>query len=666
MLISLDTETSGVDLRHGAQVYFLTICDENENISYWEWNVDPLTRKVDFHLKDIKEIGILLDKAKNIVIQNARFDIAALKTISLETDREDWAKIHDTLFSSHLLASNQPKDLTTLALIYLGINIKPYEDKLERACKEARTLAKSKFPKWRLAQCGDPTMPSAKESVWKFDGWLPRRLAIELDYPEDHPWWTVLSEYSNIDSSVTLPLFKVQRDKLKERGLWEIYLDRIKILPVVFGMEHYGITASGEEMERSQEEYAEESATAANVCRNIALDYGVKLELPKSGNNKSLTEFVFNKLKLEPVRESKKTGNPSLDKTAIDHYEATLPANSKQLSFIKNLKNKRKRDTALAYMESYRKFWLPTEDEGWYKLHPSLNPVGTDTLRCSSQNPNAQNISKQEGFNLRKIFGPAPGREWWSLDYQNIELRIPAYESGEKVMIEVLEKPNDPPYFGSYHLVNASIVYPELFWPLAEQKGAFKKKYNATYYQWIKNFSFACSYGAVPESGTADRAAHKAGAQLMVINNLKEHSKLNKKWIDYANKYGYVETLPDKEVDPEHGYPLLCTRSKWGKVLQTVPLSYHIQGTACWVIIRAMVKVQEYLDTLKDCRLVIQVHDELVLDFPVGKGKEPWKTNLIKLRKVQKIMESMGDCIGIPLTTSCEYHQHNWSEGLSV
>ena len=54
----------------------------------------------------------------------------------------------------------------------------------------------------------------------------------------------------------------------------------------------------------------------------------------------------------------------------------------------------------------------------WRKLHTSLNMCGTDTLRWSSNNPNSQNISKKEGFNLRYAFGPAPGREWWSLDGQ--------------------------------------------------------------------------------------------------------------------------------------------------------------------------------------------------------------------------------------------------------
>ena len=82
---------------------------------------------------------------------------------------------------------------------------------------------------------------------------------------------------------------------------------------------------------------------------------------------------------------------------------------------------------------------------------------------------------------------------------------------------------------------------------------------------------------------------------------------------------------------------------------------------------RAMIKVHEYLKTCGgDCRIVLQVHDELVLDMPAGRGKEPWKTNLPKVRRVQSLMTECGTDVGIPLTTSREYHAKSWGEGLSV
>lgn len=467
---------------------------------------------------------------------------------------------------------------------------------------------------------------------------------------------------------------------MHERGLECIYCARLKLLPIVYEMESYGVTLSRSRLEQLSRDYRQQSQRYGRVCTNIARGYGYELTLPKSGNNKSLLEFCFGRVKdvevspgvvttsydrnnclaLVPAKVSKKTGAPSLDKQVLEHYESTLPLRSKQLAFLRALRNKRKRDTAINYLDGYQRYWRRWGKDT-YVLHPSLNPTGTDTLRWSSSNPNEQNISKLEGFNLRYAFGPAPGRLWASLDYNNIELRIPAYESGEEVMIEIFERPDDPPYFGSYHLVNASIIYPEKFWPLAERKDAFKNKYKSTYYQWVKNFGFALAYGAVPESGTADRAAHKPGAQLMVMDRLKEHTKLNRSVVRFAERYGYVETLPDREVDPKRGYPLLCTRTENGGILPTVPLNYRIQGTACWVAARAMVKLKDYFRSkpaLEDWHLILNVHDEVVLDFPADCDYKP------VLRKVASIMESMGDCIGIPLTVGCELHNDNWSEGI--
>lgn len=673
-MISCDVETSGVDHCHGARAFLVTTCNEQQEVKYWEWFMDPVIRQPIIPDGDLAEIEETILSADSIVGQNIGFDVAALREIGVLKDRWPWDRTYDTTLAAHLLQSNYPKDLTTLARRYLGVRIDRYEEATRECVLDARRMVSSDsdtFPGWRIAKKGMPELPSAWSSgkdkgtrLWKADLWLPRAVAKRLGYSKRHDWWTVTSDYANTDSSVTLPLFQVMEKLIKERGLWNIYLERLKLLPIVYSMQERGITLNSDWLDTLEKRFIQESSEAGDACRAIAETFDYELELPKNGNNKSLTTFIFHKeyLGLPTVTKSKKTGNPSLDKTAFDKYEMTLPEKSKARAFIKSLKGKRRRDTALSYLDGYRRFILPIEDE-WYKLHPSVNPVGTDTLRWSSQNPNEQNWSKQDGFNLRACLGPRPGREWWSLDYDNIELRIPAYESGEKILIEVFEKPNEPPYFGSNHLVNASIIYPDLFWPLADQKDAFKNQYKSTWYQWCKNFGFACQYSAQESSGTADRAAHKVGAQRMVKDRLKEHTRLNQHWVDFANKHGYVETLPDIEVDPEHGYPLFCTVSDSGGVKPTVPLSFHVQGTACWVMCCAMVETQEYLGELNrstngDYAIIMNVHDEIVLDFPF----KPNKGNLPKVRKVASIMQRMGDRISVPLTVGISYHPNNWAE----
>ena len=757
-MISLDTETTGLDLHHDAKPFMVQTCDEKGKQTWWEWPVNPLTREPEIPARDLREIQRMLDKADEIVLQNPKFDVTALRTVMPDL-KWDWGKTRDTLLAGHLLASNQPHDLTTMALIYLDVNVKPHEDTIEKATKEARRIAKREYPDWKVSQKDMEGGPSVKEKTWKHDMWLPIEVAKAENYPrgecsvvnrrreefdvyigrgsvwgnpfvigkdgnrqeviakyalwlknnqellgrlpeldgkrlgcfckpEDchgdmlvalvgelrHPWFSLCADYGLSDSETTLALYLRQRELLKERKLWKIYEERLKVLPVVYEMENYGITLNRNRLNKLVEKYREESEEAGGVCVGIAESLDYELDLPKGSNNNSLKEFVFGPLKLPQIKMSKKTGAPSLDKEVMETYLTTLPERGKQLLFVKKLLAKRGRDTALSYMKSYEKFWLPLDEsqtEGytriikgkkpeWYRLHPSLNPTGTDTLRWSSKNPNEQNISKKEGFNLRYCFGPAPGREWWALDAKNIELRIPAYEADETEQIELFERPDDPPYYGSNHLLVCHVLHPEKFEECVADGVSFKDRYK-TEYGWVKNGNFAVQYGAVEASGTADRAYHVVGGQRLIQSRFRRVSELNELMIEFASEHGYVETIPDKTVDPDHGYPLLCSRNRWGSIKPTVPLNYHVQGTAMWWMMKAMIRCQAYLDTLRNCYMIMQVHDELVFDFPKGK-----KQNLPKIRKLAKLMEQGGDDIGIPTPVNIEYHAETWSEGVTL
>jgi hypothetical protein len=150
----------------------------------------------------------------------------------------------------------------------------------------------------------------------------------------------------------------------------------------------------------------------------------------------------------------------------------------------------------------------------------------------------------------------------------------------------------------------------------------------------------------------------------------------------FATKNGYVETIPDKTVDPTRGYPILCSRTEYGRVLPTVPLNYHTQSTAMYWMSKAMVRCQEELDEWNkdgyDARMVMQIHDELVFDLP--KRREPWvdaenekkpgahfrTSNLWRIRTLQKLMSKGGDDIGVPTPVAAEYHASNWSEGVQL
>lgn len=664
-IIGLDTETTGVDFYHGARPFLVTIAYKDGTNKFWEWDVDPFTRKVKAVKEDLREIREEIVLADVIALQNGRFDCRMLRGIFEDNKVDfywDWSKCVDTLIAGHLLKSNQPHDLTTMAIVYLGINVQPFEDELKQHCNEARRLVRKKYPRWRIAEKGLEEMPSAKESTWKYDQWLLRTLAQKEKLPEDHPYWTTCSEYANSDSVTTVMLWLEQKGRLKFNNLYRLFEERMKLLPIIIEMEDYGVSVSGERLEQQIRLYQKESKKLGSNCLKIAKSYGVTLTLPKSGNNNALKEFLFGTLRIKTNKKSKKTGAMSLDKEVLEELEDSL--RGKPLEFIQSLRQKRSRDTAINYMEGYKKFWLPHGNQSdWHILHPSLNPTGTDTLRWSSSNPNEQNISKKDGFNLRYCFGPAPGREWWALDYENIELRIPGYESGEEKMIELFEKSNDPPFFGSYHLLNASIVFPEKFWPLAEKKGAFKEKYKATYYQWIKNGGFAKQYGA--QAAKVNATFHREGGYEKISECMPKMEALNQYYIGLANKQGYVETLPDRSIGCKRGYPIYCSRSQWGNVKPTIPLNYHIQSTAMYCTMKAMIRCYDRILQLQkekfDARIVLQVHDEMVFDLPKG-GKK----NLFIVNQFKMLMEQSGEDIGIPLKCSVSYHPENWAEAVAL
>lgn len=700
---AIDTEDTGLDFFHGSVPFFVTACDGDNEPVYWSWSVDPLTRKTLYDPSDLKEIQQLLDGADRLVGQNFKFDIRALVTAGLRWDH--WDKVEDTQLAAHLLESCEETNLTALALRWLGIDIYPLEKALNDAVKQARSIARRDYPEWRIAKPKEmPDGPSVRDSKGAVasDKWLPRALALELGYPDDHEWLRVLPEYANADSAVTAALWKVFLAEMERKQLLPLYECRKKLIRVVYEMEARGVTYSQERMDELREEYREESARLERLCVKIAASYPgedggpYQLTLPKSGVNKSLRHFIFGPLGIRDALDeqmekdvgrvidleqigydrgsgasrsvllprSKKTGAPSLNKAVLEHLAETAPESSKERVFFNALRDKRKRDTALAYMDGYERAAIPLGNGLWLVLHPSLHMTGTWTLRFSSSNPNEQNISKQKGFNLRYLFGPAPGREWWSLDYQNIELRIPAYEAEETEMIALFERPDDPPYYGSNHLLAAHTLWPEEFEACLATGESFKDKYKSTLYQWTKNGNFAVQYGAMNESGTADRAYHQVGGQRKIEERFTNIKRLNQRMIKEAERTGYVRTMADKEIGC--GYPLKMPLSEWGKVKPTIPLNYHVQGTAMWCMCKAMIRVSEYLRTLKDFYIVMQVHDELNLDFPAGTGPKPWLTNLPKIRRIKRLMEKSGEDIGVPLTVSVTYHADNWSEGLDL
>lgn len=741
-MISLDTETTGLDLHHGAKPFFISTASEDDSQTFWEFDVDPLTRQPIYSESAIQEVRDFLGENNLIVFHNAKFDYQALKALDPRlVEGWDWGKVRDTALADHLLNSIYEHGLEKCADRWLELNIKPLEDSLAKAVKECRQLCHAKvkgaaYKEWAVAKEGRADMPSVRDEIWRADYWLPRAIARhqQLHEPEPscdhktgpdnlclkcrgHYYWYVLKQYSLKDAAVTLGLWVVMEEAFKTRYPYDLtpeYLDRLKIIPINVSIEDKGVPCSKANFDYLYQEFTVERDKAENICHTVAAIHDYPLEIPKSSRNASMDKFVFEVLKV-PVVKKTETGKPALDKYVLEDLAERLPTNSQAGIFIRSLKRKRSRDTALSFIEAYRRFGVDIKGyDGYFTLHPHMNPVKSKTTRWTCENPNEQNISKKgvdvpcpacggKGgdckrcydkdekmstgwvpMNLRYGISPPPGFELWSMDGQNLELRIPSYGAQEKEMIALFEEPNKPPYFGSNHLLNFHTVYPDVWDKVLKEVGLekvgkeCKNRFKDSWYQWVKNGGFAVLYGAIDRpggGGTADLAFHKRGAHALLKSRFTRLEAYNQKWIRFAEVNGYVETMPRKHVNPHHGYPLMCTRTQWNNVLPTVPLNYHVQGTACLWMQDAMILCHDQLEEWnRESRgkwlgyIALQVHDELVFCMTkrAHPKEDPKRSNLGRIRVLQKLMEQGGVNIGVPTPTSCEYHENNWAEGIAL
>lgn len=694
----------------------MTSASNGDNF-FWKWPVDPFTRKVKYRVEDLWEIWHYLLSADVLVAHNHTYDCheldKAFEQCKLPRLEWPWERMEDTMSSAHLLASSTSKNLTDQVIRWVGVDISKYERHIQKVTQDARTLCQRKAftdenGKWFITRKHAKGMPSAGEEAWKGDMWLPetivdwvirgkvdekwlpesRNWKRDVDPLEDHPWKGPLDDYATTDPMVTLALHGAHSQEIDRRGIRKIYDARRMVLQTSYGLETNGITLDSKRRKKLTSAYVRETHKLSLQGVELAGEPDMTA-LPK-GPSKLLKKVLFQNFKLV-AHEPTKSGSPECTNArVVKRWLEELDRDSKAYQFLDILKQFRQRTTALNYMRGYERFWRPTRYGTTYRLHPFLNYFGPRTLRTSSSQPNEQNISKKEGFNLRYAFGPAPGRVWAAIDYANQELRIPAYSSGETALIGLFEDPDAPPYYGSNHLLNFEAVYPDLWEKAWKESGGkdkvaewIKANWKATWYQNCKNGGFAVQYGSVDNDNpdklsTADKAFGRKGCHRLLKERFASLEAENQRCIREAAKTGYVCTMKDSEVDPNQGYPLECEADEHGYISPTQPFNTFVQGTACWITYRATVKVNNYLADLNErmgwdnpleiespnrgAFVTAQVHDELVLDLPL-KRPNGQKTPYRKLlRNVQGIMESLGDAVNVPMKTGCDIHFNNWTD----
>lgn len=239
-------------------------------------------------------------------------------------------------------------------------------------------------------------------------------------------------------------------------------------------------------------------------------------------------------------------------------------------------------------------------DDG--RIHSSFNQTETRTGRISSTEPNLQNIPVRTelGREMRKFF---TAREGWVLvdaDYSQIELRVLADISGDKNMIDAFKNNQD------IHAITASQVFNM---PIDFVTGEMRSR--------AKAVNFGIVYGIGAYSLAKDIGVTNKEAKNYIESYLKHYSGIDKYMHDVVEKAKdtcYVETVfGRRRYLPELSASNGMTRAFGERVARNAP----IQGTAADIIKIAMIKVDKRLtEENLEARLVLQVHDELIVECP--------------------------------------------------
>ena len=236
------------------------------------------------------------------------------------------------------------------------------------------------------------------------------------------------------------------------------------------------------------------------------------------------------------------------------------------------------------------------------KIHTTYNQTIATTGRLSSANPNLQNIPVRtdEGRELRKLFVAEKGNMLVDADYSQIELRLLAHFSGCKALCEAYRNGED------VHAATASHIFGV---PLKEVTPSLRRR--------AKTINFGIVYGMSRFGLAKDIGCSPTEAQEYLDKYFSTHREV-KDFMDEtvrrAKEEGYITTiLGRRRFIPELQSSNYNLRSFGERAAMNMPL----QGSAADIIKIAMIRVADRLKTEKlSAKMVLQVHDELLLDSP--------------------------------------------------
>jgi DNA polymerase-1 len=273
------------------------------------------------------------------------------------------------------------------------------------------------------------------------------------------------------------------------------------------------------------------------------------------------------------------------------------------------------------------------------RIHTSFNQTATATGRLSSSEPNLQNIPIRSEFGqrIREAFVSDPGCVFLSADYSQVELRILAHLSNDVILIESFQRDED------IHARTASEIF-----------GVDRDAVTPLMRREAKVVNFGIIYGMSAYGLARDLKVETKVAQAYIEGYFQRYKGVNKfieRVLEETRKRGYVETLMGRRrYLPEISGSNAAAR----RFAERIAINTSIQGTAADIIKKAMVRIQDRLDSEGlAARMLVQVHDELLLEVPEGQRQ-------IIGSLVKEEMEG-AESLAVPLKIQTGWG-YNWAE----
>jgi DNA polymerase-1 len=405
-----------------------------------------------------------------------------------------------------------------------------------------------------------------------------------------------VAPYAAADAVMTYRLAEVLRPELEERQVWKLFSEiEMPLVPVIADMEMAGVLLDVDYLHKLSADLSQRLGALQEEIYDLGGGYG-EFNL---GSPKQLNDVLFGKLGLPTEGLRKTTHGFSTDAATLEGLKGAHPI----IELILNWRELSKLQST--YVDALPQMVNPETG----RVHTSFNQTGTATGRVSSSNPNLQNIPirTEEGRRVRRAFIVPKGYKLLAVDYSQVELRILAHYSQDAALLKAFHEGQD------IHRATAAAVY-----RIPPEQVTYEQR------SFAKSVNFGLMYGMGAFRLARDSDLTLAEAEQFITDYFHQFPGV-RQYLDgsiaQAKKQGYLETLLgrrryfpalDENLGRKAGYQLQ-------QAAEREAVNMPIQGTAADIIKIAMINLSRALTAGGyAARMILQVHDELVLDVPDG------------------------------------------------